>query len=159
MYILVKEQFIYHVKNAKLVVLLLILSVSVGSATYIQFLKGRMFQQAVSGKSSQLLVSFLLFALVMTIEVSFYYVEWQYENKLVSETFFELKKSVLSTVTKFKPYKQASSDANTSAVFWDMLFDWFNQGDRTMIIVSHTIDETNLNRFDKQLDFNALIKS
>ena len=43
-YILVKKQFIYHVKNAKLVVLLLILSVSVGSATYIQFLKGRMFQ-------------------------------------------------------------------------------------------------------------------
>lgn len=110
MYILVKKQFIYHVKNAKLVVLLLILSVSVGSATYIQFLKGQMFQQAVSGKSSQLLVSFLLFALVMTLEVSFYYVEWQYENKLVSETFFELKKSVLSTVTKFKPYKQASSD-------------------------------------------------
>lgn len=53
----------------------------------------------------------------------------------------------------------ANLDANTSAVFWDMLFDWFNQGNRTMIIVSHTIDETNLNRFDKQLDFNSLIKS
>ena len=53
----------------------------------------------------------------------------------------------------------ANLDANTSAVFWNMLFDWFNQGQRTMIVVSHTIDDASLNRFDTQLNFNALIKS
>ena len=47
----------------------------------------------------------------------------------------------------------ANLDANTSAVFWN------NQGQRTMIVVSHTIDDASLNRFDTQLNFNALIKS
>ena len=105
-----KKQIIYHVRNTRIFVLLLILAVSVGSATYIQFLKGQMFQQAVSGQSSQLLVSFLFFALFMTLEVAFYYVEWQYENSILSQTFFELKKSVLSTATRFKPYHSKDPD-------------------------------------------------
>ncbi|WP_220751813.1 ATP-binding cassette domain-containing protein [Apilactobacillus xinyiensis] len=95
------KNIIFNIKNYKIVILLAIMIISTGMATAIQFIKGTMVNNAISKNSTGLVTQITLFFIAMVIEVTFYYVEWRYDNYLISNTFYDLKQKIISNAMKF----------------------------------------------------------
>ena len=124
------KKLIFHVSNLKVLVLLAIVTISTGIATYLQFVKGSMFQEAVSQNFSSLQAHIFLFALLMCIEVFFYYIEWRYENYVVTHTFYQLKKGVISNALKFSSESDHLAENETTQLLTNSIdsleFPYYN---------------------------------
>lgn len=127
---IMNKKLIFHVSNLKVLVLLAIVTISTGIATYLQFVKGSMFQEAVSQNFSSLQAHIFLFALLMCIEVFFYYIEWRYENYVVTHTFYQLKKGVISNALKFSSESDHLAENETTQLLTNSIdsleFPYYN---------------------------------
>lgn len=104
-----KKQVVFGIKNSKILVLLLILICSTGSATYLQFVKGDMVQNALKLNSPGLSKAIILFLIFMCLEVSMYYVEWRYETYILTDAFYRIKSKIFDNILKFDVRKKPLS--------------------------------------------------
>lgn len=95
------KEIIFYTKNRKIIILSLIISISTGSAILIQFLKGWIFDSASKGNQNKALTQLILFLVLIFVEVAFYYIEWQYENHIISDFFNNVKIKIMSNVLNF----------------------------------------------------------
>ncbi|HEC2153991.1 TPA: ABC transporter ATP-binding protein [Staphylococcus delphini] len=100
-----KISLIMSVRNKSLLVLLIILLSSTLTGTFIQFLKGDIFQNAIELKFSHMSLFIIFLGLTILFEVLLYYIEWLYENKLIKEALAKQKISVGKTLLNLKYYK------------------------------------------------------
>ncbi len=82
----------------------MILVVSTLIGTYIQFVKGDLFQGALDHNLNQVYTYILLFGALILTEVLFYFFEWKYENHLVRDTFAKFKKSIIQKMLKTRDF-------------------------------------------------------
>lgn len=85
---------IFKIKNIKIWLLVLILMISTGIATVMQFVKGKLFEAALVLSTTALTKLITILAVLILGEVLFYYLEWRYENYLTREAIAEQKKAV-----------------------------------------------------------------
>lgn len=129
-----RKNIIFNVKNVQLLLLLLILAVSTGAATSIQFIKGNMVQFAISQHANQLIQQIMLFFGAMCLEVLFYYVEWRFENRVIAQSFYSLKKGIINNVMKFENLPSAISKKDATQILTNSISSlefpyygaWFN---------------------------------
>lgn len=95
------KEIIFYTKNRKIIILSFIISISTGSAILIQFLKGWIFDSASKGNQNKALTQLILFLVLIFVEVAFYYIEWQYENHIISDFFNNIKIKIMSNVLNF----------------------------------------------------------
>lgn len=105
MVIFMKKSLILSVKNRDVVVLLMILLISTLTGTFIQFLKGDIFQNAIELKFNHMSLLILFLGFTILFEVLFYYIEWLYENKLIKAALAKQKINVGKTLLNLKHYK------------------------------------------------------
>ncbi|WP_054658095.1 hypothetical protein [Apilactobacillus ozensis] len=108
------ENFIFNIKNRKIIVLCIIMVISTGMATAIQFIKGNMVNNAIDQNGHELTIQIIVFFISMTIEVAFYYVEWRYDSYLISNSFYELKTKIISNAMHFTNHNREFDSKKTT---------------------------------------------
>jgi len=98
---------VYGIKNKKIVLLAMILMVSTLLATKIQFVKGNLFQNAMDLNGSLMIHSLFIMGVMILGEVSFYLIEWTYENVIIRKALAEKKKKVIESALDITQFDHA----------------------------------------------------
>lgn len=106
---------IFKINNKKIFVLTIILIVSTGLATVIQFIKGRLFEAALNVDSIYLFKLVGVLGILILGEVLFYYFEWKYENYLTRETIANQKNSILNQALHIDKFDNIDEKIATSS--------------------------------------------
>ena len=85
---------VFKVKNSLVFVLVLILIFSTSIATYIQFVKGDLFQFAIERNVNGLVGTGLFLTTLIIFELVFYYLEWKMHNYIYSNVLIDIKSSL-----------------------------------------------------------------
>ena len=104
-----KKDMLLDIKNSKLAVLILILLVSTLIATFMQFVKGDLFQSAIEYNNRQVTIYIIVFGVMVITEVLFYYLGWLYENRLIKDAFAKQKASIGKQLLNVKDFKNIES--------------------------------------------------
>ncbi|PNZ26492.1 hypothetical protein CD122_08220, partial [Staphylococcus rostri] len=104
-----KKDLILDIKNSKLAILILILLISTLIATFMQFVKGNLFQSALDYNYSKVTFYIIVFGVMVISEVLFYYLEWLYENRLIKNAFSKQKASIGKQLLNTKDFRNVES--------------------------------------------------
>lgn len=104
-----KKDLILDIRNSKLAVLILILLISTLIATFMQFVKGNLFQSALDYNYSKVTFYIIVFGVMVISEVLFYYLEWLYENRLIKNAFSKQKSSIGKQLLNTKDFRNVES--------------------------------------------------
>lgn len=106
---------VFKIRNSKIIVLMIILIISTGLATIIQFIKGALFESAIDMNGTDLGRLVLILGLLIVSEVFFYYLEWRYENSLTRRTIAEQKKGIVFQSFRIKKFNHINDDIDSKS--------------------------------------------
>ncbi|WP_162261067.1 ABC transporter ATP-binding protein [Weissella minor] len=96
--VFMRKKLLFGISNISILKLLVILIISTLAATGIQFVRGDLIESAVSFNTNSVIKYSVLYGSIMLVEVLFYYLEWQFENKLIRKVTYDLKNSVSNNI-------------------------------------------------------------
>lgn len=105
----------FGLKKFHVIILCSIVLISTGAGTYIQFIKGDLFQAAIDNRVNELLLLITLFLVSVITELLFYYIEWKFENKLYSQFVNNTKKSISKSILSTNHF-DTFDDTKNSAI-------------------------------------------
>ena len=105
----------FGLKKFYVIILCSIVLISTGAGTYIQFIKGDLFQAAIDNRVNELLLLITLFLVSVITELLFYYIEWKFENKLYSQFVNNTKKSISKSILSTNHF-DTFDDTKNSAI-------------------------------------------
>jgi ABC-type multidrug transport system fused ATPase/permease subunit len=104
----------FGLKKFNVIILCSIVLISTGAGTYIQFIKGDLFQAAIDNKVNELFLLITLFLVSVVTELLFYYIEWKFENKLYSQFVNNTKKSISKSILSTNHFDNFDDTKNSA---------------------------------------------